>query len=159
VRDHVKDGKKIYGTLAEWEKALRSSAVAYNENMKRFNTAIIDLALLTSKEVGIDTETPQEIELDWMDHLIAALIAAGVSIDDVKSMTVEQALKVIEKKYPKLDEQKPEPVLATNDPEEFKNFLAEKLSEKTTNEQSIRRTQNQDIATDQEECPQDGDAS
>ena len=125
VRDHVRDGKKIFGTIEEWEKAFRSSALAYYENIRRFNISVVDLAMLTAKEVS--TELPLEIDTSGMEFLISSLLAAGVSKDDVNNLTVEEAFKVLDIKYPSLD--KKEPLLVTDDPEEFKQALAEQLTQ------------------------------
>jgi len=126
VRHHVKDGEKIYWSVAEWEKTLRSSPAAYHENMRRFNSAIIDIAQLTARETGREEELPLEDDTEYIDQLIATLLASGISMDDAKNMTIGQAIKVLEAKTPAVDK---EPVFETNDPAEFKQALAARLSE------------------------------
>jgi hypothetical protein len=111
--------KEHFATMEEWSEVLQSSPSAYNENIKRFNTAILDLAALTADELITPDDLPETRNTDWIDDMLAALIAKGISPDDAKSLTVEQAAKILGMEKEKA---------SFNDPAEFKKHLTEALS-------------------------------
>ena len=114
--------KEYYPVLAEWEKIFRPSMRVYHENMRRFNEAMAELAILTSKEIG--QELPEKSDNPkWVDNLIKKLMAVGMSLDEVKKLTLEQADEIYKLHY----QESPEPLGVTNDPNELKAMIAEKL--------------------------------
>ena len=114
--------KEYFPVQAEWEKVLRPSMRCWNENMRRFNEAMAELAILTSKEIG--QELPEKSDNpEWVDNLIKKLMAVGMSLDEVKKLTLEQADEIYKLYY----QESPEPLGVTNDPNELKAMIAEKL--------------------------------
>jgi hypothetical protein len=116
--------KHRFATVNEWNTVFRSDVRVYQEILNRFNEACVQLALLTGEEVG--KELPEvNANPEGMDNLIIAVIAAGVSPEDAKKLTPEQANAIVKTKFPELDTK--DPIFQTDDPEEFKAMLAKKL--------------------------------
>jgi hypothetical protein len=116
--------KHRFPAIQEWDAVLRSNSLVYEEIMNRFNKAMCDLAVLTSEETG--GEQPDNQDTEYIDDLIARLIASGISPENAMKLTIEQAYKVLGIKNG--DEPAAvEPVAQTNNPEELKEILRQKL--------------------------------
>jgi hypothetical protein len=94
--------KKRFPTYAEFEQVLMPNDVrVFGEIMKRFNSATLDLALLTQQEIH-NSELPEEENNDkFIDDLVAKLMACGSfqTVEQAKQLTLEQAKKVIKESY------------------------------------------------------------
>ena len=114
--------KHRFPSIQEWDKILRSNLKVYGEIMSRFNQAVLDLAILTSQE--LEAELPETANTEAIDDRIAALITCGLSKEEAMKLTIDQADKIIEIKYPSI---KKTLAAGTNNPEEFKEMLKQTL--------------------------------
>jgi len=120
--------KHRFPTLEEWDAVLRSNMLVYSEIMSRFNTAMFDLALLTSKEFS-DDEIPDEQNTEGIDQMLAALTSIGIPQKDARKLTLEQADAIL-RMHPNFAQQENgngQTVAMTNNPEEFKEILKQTL--------------------------------
>ena len=123
--------KHRFPTVEEWDAVLRSNMLVYSEIMSRFNTAMVNLALLTSKETT-DEEIPDEANTEIIDQMLAALASIGIPLDEGRKLTLEQADEILKIKYPSAEGSGGTTVATTNNPEELKKILADSLASRTS---------------------------
>ena len=102
--------------------------LVYSEIMSRFNTAMVDLTLLTSKETT-DEEIPEEANTEIIDQMLAALASIGIPLDEGRKLTLEQADEIL-RMHPNFAQQENgngTTVATTNNPEELKEILKQTL--------------------------------